>query len=145
MDASSFGEDGFNAEEPFVFVNSTDFQMIMGFKFFLNSSLDRLGFDIEINQPETIMSSFVEGIGAENVQDQEILAGFEDIGNTRVAMTMIADLEGIPIRLDVLLFRRDTVGAMIMSMTFEGDSPNISLHELGSLLDQKFQEALASE
>lgn len=144
MDESSFSDDNLKVEEVFVFVNSTNFQMIFGFTFFLNNSLDRVSFDVDVNQPESTMGSFVEGIGAENVKDQKILNGFEDVGNTQVAMTMVADLEGIPIRLDVLTFRRDTMGTMFMSMTIEGETPNITLHDLGLLMDQKFQEALAA-
>jgi len=144
MDTSSFSDEDFQVEEVFVFVNSNDFQMIFGFNFFLTSRLDRVSFDVDVNRPESTMGSFVEGIGAENVQDQKILDGFEDVGDTQVAMTMLADLEGIPIRLDVLTFRRESMGTMVMSMTFEGETPNISLHDLGLLMDQKFQEALAA-
>jgi len=40
------------------------------------------------------------------------------------------------------MFRRDIIGAMLMSMVLEGDSPNITLHDLGLKLDQHVQESL---
>jgi hypothetical protein len=35
------------------------------------------------------------------------------------------------------MFRRDIIGAMVMSMSLEGQTPNISIHDLGRKLDQR--------
>jgi hypothetical protein len=39
------------------------------------------------------------------------------------------------------MFRRETIGAMVMTMVLDGDSPNITLHELGLKLDKHFEES----
>jgi hypothetical protein len=81
-------------------------------------------------------------MGSENVQDEKVLDGFDDVGEKQIGMSMIADMEGVPLQVEVLMFRRDAVGAIVMSMVLEGDSPNITLHNLGLKLDQNIRESL---
>lgn len=136
-----FSEDELQPEEVFIFVNSEDFQMVFGFNFQLSKRFDRAAFDVGISQPEVTLPAFIEGMGSENVQGEKVLDGFEDIGEKQIGMTMIADMEGMPFQVDVLMFRRETIGAMVMTMVLDGDSPNITLHELGLKLDQHFEES----
>jgi hypothetical protein len=142
MSLDDFSDEEFQPEEVFIFLDSQDFQMILGFNFLLTERLDRAAFDIGISQPEITLPALVNGMGSENVQDEEILEGFEDIGETQIGMTMVANMEGVPVRVDVLMFRRNIIGAMLMSMVLDGDAPNITLHELGLKLDQNIQETL---
>jgi len=43
---------------------------------------------------------------------------------------------------NAVMFRRDNVGGLLISMTAEGQPENISLQELGELLDKHIQESL---
>lgn len=137
--ADDFSDGELQPEEVFFFMNSQDFQMIFGFNFLLAKSFDRAAFDMGISQPEMTLPAFINGMGSENVQDEKILAGFEDVGEKQIGMTMVANMEGVPFQVDVLMFRRDIVGAMVMTMVLEGESPNITLHEIGLILDQHIQ------
>ena len=138
------GEESFQPENVFIFINSQNIQMIFGFNFLLTDKLDRVSFDAGVSQPEVIIPAFVSGMGTENVHDEKVLEGIDDIGGQQIGMTMIAELEGLSMQVDVLMFRRDIIGEMVMSMTMEGKKPNITIHDLGLRLDQKAQESLQS-
>ena len=139
-----FGDEALQPEEVFIFLNAQNFQMVFGFNFLLTSKLDRAAFDVGISQPEITLPALVSGMGSENVQGEKVLEGFDDVGEARIGMTMIANLEGVPVQVDVLMFRQDVVGAMVMSMVLEGQAPNITLHDLGLKLDQRIQQTLES-
>ena len=139
---ADFSEEALQPEEIFIFLNSENFQMVFGFNFLLTKTLDRAAFDVAISQPEISLPAMVNGMGSENVQDEKIIDGFEDIGDAQVGMTMITNMEGVPVRVDVLMFRRDVIGVMVMSMVLDGGDPNITLHDLGLKLDQIIQGSL---
>lgn len=139
---SAAGEDDFQPAFTFGFANSTDFQMIIGMNFLLDKGLDRLGFGLALNQQEEVLKEFVSAMGTSNTHDEKILEGFEDIGKSQVAMSMIGELEGIPMQVDVLMLQRDEIAGVLISMTLEGTQPKISLHELGVLFDTHIQETL---
>jgi hypothetical protein len=134
---ADFSTDDFQPEHAFVFINTQNFQMIFGFNFLLNETLDRLSFDLGVSQPDVILPAFVEGMGTENVRDQKSLEDIEDIGEKQIGMTTVAALEDTSMQVGVLMFRRDIIGAMVMSMSLEGQTPNISIHDLGRKLDQR--------
>jgi hypothetical protein len=142
MSVDDFSDENFRPEEVFIFINPQDFQMVFGFNFLLTERFDRAAFDLGMSQPELTLPALVNGMGSENIQNEKILEGMEDVGDVQIGMTMIANMEGMPAQVDILMFRRDVVGAMVMSMVLEGQSPNITLHELGRKLDQHIQKSL---
>jgi len=142
MTIEDFGEDDFQPEEVFVFINTQDFQMVFGFNFLLAKKLEQAAFDVGISQPDVTLPALINGIGSENVQDEKILEGYDDIGEKQIAMSMIADMEGTSVQVDVLMFRRDIIGAMVLSMNLEEQTPIITIHELGQKLDQRVKENL---
>jgi len=142
MSVDDFSDEDFQPEEVFIFINSQDFQMVIGFNFLLDNKVDRIAFDASVSQPEIALPAVVNGLGSEDFQDEKVLEGLDDIGEKQIGMTMITDMEGVPVQVDILMFRWETIGAMVISMALEGKSPNISLHELGLKLDQAFEESL---
>jgi hypothetical protein len=142
MAIEDFSEEDFQPEEVFVFINTQDFQMVFGFNFLLSNKLERAAFDVGISQPDVTLPALINGMGSENVQDEKILEGYDDVGDKQIAMSMIANMEDVPFQVEVLMFRRDSVGAIIMSMVMEGKSPNITLYDLGMNLDQNIHENL---
>lgn len=142
MTLDDFSNETFQPEEAFLFINMRNFQMVFGFNFLLIENLDRAAFDLGMSQPERTLPALVDGMGPENVQDEKILDGIEDIGDVQIGMTMLANMEDVPVQVDILMFRRDIIGAMLMSMVLEGHSPGITIHELGLKLDQHIQESL---
>jgi len=92
MSIDDFSDEDFKPEEVFIFLNSQDFQMIFGFNFLLTERFDRAAFDISMSQPEMTLPALVNGMGSENIQDEKVLEGFEDIGEAQIGMTMIANM-----------------------------------------------------
>ncbi len=141
MSVDDFSDEDFQPEEVFIFINSQDFQMVIGFNFLLNDKVDRIAFDAGVSQPKLTLPAMVNGMGSEDIQDEKVLEGLDDVGEKQIGMTMITDIEGVPIQVDILMFRREVIGAMLMSMVIEGESPNITLYDLGLKLDQHFEES----
>lgn len=145
LDKTTSSNDTFKPEVVFAFVNTTQFQMIIGMNFFVSGGLERVGFDLAVNQPEKALKEMASALGTQNVRDEKILEGLDDVGDARIGMTMIADMEGMegtPMQVDIMLFRRDTIGGMLISMTFAEKPGSISLHDLGKLFDQNIQKTL---
>lgn len=129
-------------EVVFAFVNTSEFQIILGMNFLLDGPMERLGFGSALKNGDNSLKEFAGALGGQNIREAKILDGMEALGEKQKAMTMLADVEGIPMRVDGVMFQRDIVGGMILSMTMEGETANISLQELGTLLDQHIQESL---
>lgn len=142
ISADDFSNEDFQPKDVFIFVNLQDFQIVFGFNSLLTGKIDRAAFDVGMLQPEMTLPALVNGMSPENVHDEKLLEGMEDIGEVQIGMTMIAKVEGMPAQVDVLMFRRNIIGAMVMSMVLEGQSPNITIHDLGLKLDQNIQETL---
>jgi hypothetical protein len=142
MSATDFASENFQPENAFAFINSQNLQIIFDLNFLLDETLDRVSFDLGVSQPDITLPAFVEGMGTENVRDQKLLEDIEDIGEKQIGMTMIATMEDLPMQVDVLMFRRDIIGGMLISISLEEESPSISIHDLGSKMDQRIQETL---
>lgn len=142
MEDAASDEEAMQPEVTFAFQNPNDFQLILGMDFLLVKGLDRAGFGYAINHPDEFLEQVVNSLGAQEIREEKLLTGLEDVGEMRVAMSMIAESDGIPVQVEMILFRRDIVGGMIASITLEGETPSISLHDLARLLDQHIQESL---
>jgi hypothetical protein len=138
------GNDEFAPDGFFAFVNANDFHLILGMDFLLIDAVDKLGFNLALRDAENSLKEFAGAMGGQNVREAKILEGLDTLGEKQTAMTMLADVEGVPMRVNAVMFRRDTVGGLLFSMTVEGQPENISLQELGKLFDQHIQESLGT-
>jgi hypothetical protein len=134
--------DEFLPEVLFAFVNAKDFHFILGMDFLLVNTIDKLGFNSALGDSQDTFTKFAGAIGGKNIREQKILEGMETLGEKQSAMTMLADVHDVPMRVNAVMFRRDNVGGLLISMTAEGQPENISLQELGELLDKHIQESL---
>lgn len=144
MSLDDFSNESFQPENVFIFINMQEFQMVFGFNFLLTNMIERAAFGAGVSQPDITFPAIVNGIGSVNVRDEQLLDGLEDIGEEQIGMNMIADMEGASVQVDVLMFRRDIIGAMVLSMNLEEQTPIIAIHELGQKLDQHVKESLQS-
>jgi hypothetical protein len=127
------GNDEFLPEGVFAFVNAKDFHMILGMDFLLVDAVDKLGFNLALSNAEKTLKEFAGAIGGKNVREPKVLEGMETLGEKQTAMTMLADVEDVPMRVNAVMFRRGIAGGLLLSMTLEGQPENISLKELGEL------------
>ncbi len=56
---------------------------------------------------------------------------------------MVADMEGIPMRMDMAVFRRDIIGAFVLVMYLDGDVPVLTIEEVTSKFDERIVEVLS--
>jgi hypothetical protein len=134
--------DDFTVESLFAFMGTEPFELVIGFTTFLPTRLEQAGFDVALDQPEFIMESFVSGMGATEILEQKELADLDDIGEASAGMTVVANMEGIPMRMDMAVFRRDIVGAFVLVMYLDGDHPAVTIGETARQLDDRIVEML---
>jgi hypothetical protein len=140
-EGAPFGQEEFLPEEVFAYVNKSDFHVIIGMNFLLTDAFNELGFGATLEDPETLME-FAGAMGGENIREEKVLDTLEDLGEKRSAMTMLADVEGVPMRVNAAMFQRGVIGGIILSMTVEGQEAQISFEKLTRLFDERVQESL---
>jgi len=102
------------------------------------------GFDLALTQPEQALREIVRSMNGDTVYQEELPNVLDGIGEGQIAMTMLTDVEDLPMRVNIGLFRRGVVGGMILSMTMTGQQESISLRELAKLFDKRIQESIAA-
>jgi hypothetical protein len=63
-----------------------------------------------------------------------------NIGNESGGITSVIDMWGTPFRIDVVLFRRENVAAVLFVMYFDGETPLVSIQEAAEIFDQRIIE-----
>lgn len=139
--AEDLSQEGFVVDDLFVFLDSEHFELILGFTVLIPGRLEQVAFDLILQQPDFIVESFIGGMGTEMLE-QEALPGLDDIGDASTGLTVVAEAEGIPMRIDGVLFRRGSVGVFLFVLYLDGDVPVVSVDELARKLDSRIVEAL---
>jgi hypothetical protein len=116
--------------------------MIFGFNMLLEKSVDQILFDASVSQPEKTLPVLLKNMGAAKVSHEKVLTGMDDIGDARIAMSAVVDAAGIPMQVDILMFRRGPIMLFIFSYVLEGQKPNITVHSLGVKADARAQSTL---
>ena len=133
---------GLVVEAVFAFVEYEHFELVMGFTTLLPTRLDQASFDAELGQPDYLIESFVLGLGGADILEQSQLAGLDDIGDASAGLTVVSDTTGIPMRMDMVVFRRDVVGVFLITMYLDGDVPVIPIADLARIMDDRVAEML---
>jgi hypothetical protein len=141
-EGAPFGQEEFLPEEVFAYVNKSGFHVIIGMNFLLTDAFNELGFGATLEDPETLME-FAGAMGGENIREERILDTLGNLGEKRSAMTMLADVEGVPMRVNAAMFQRGVIGGIILSMTVDGQEAQISFEKLTQLFDERVEESLA--
>jgi hypothetical protein len=136
------GEEEYMPDVFFTFINKENFQVILGMNYLLSNTINRLGYGSALRDSQNTLQKLAGALGGTNVREVETLGGLESLGDKQEAMTMVSDVEGIPMRVDGVMFQRGNVGSILLSMRVDGEPENISLQDLGSILDQHIQESL---
>jgi hypothetical protein len=134
--------DGFKFESFFAFLEASKFQFIMGFTTLLSAELEQGGFDLFLTHPEVMIGLVATNMGATGISEEEELAGLDDIGDASAGLTMVVDLEGIPMRMDMAVFRRNIVGAIAVVIYAEGGVPVVPVGDVARKLDARIVEIL---
>ncbi len=136
-------QENFTIESMFVFFSEQQLEFVMGFTALVPSEAEQAGFDIILNQPDILLALFISGMGTVDILEQEELTGLDDIGDSAAGVTVVANMQGIPMRIDLVVFRRDIVGAFAFVMYLEGSDPEVLIGDVGRKLDARIQSVIA--
>ena len=140
----SLSQEDFVVESLFVFLEAESFEFVMGFTTLLPTRLEQVGFDVGLSQPDFVMDSFIEGMGVTEVLEKDELPDLKDIGDASTGLTVAVDMDGIPLRMDVVVFRTELVGAFVVAMYLDGEEPVVTVDVLAEKLDARIRESLSS-
>jgi hypothetical protein len=130
--------------EIFTFFNEEDINVIMGWTIFINDRLERTAFDIYLNNyAEEFLAEVVAETQGEIIE-QSLLTGVNEIGEVSIGIQVVVNVEETPFDMvvDIVYFRRDILVPLIFNMYINGETPVISIHELGKIIDNKIIDAL---
>jgi hypothetical protein len=94
-------------------------------------------FDAQISRPEMSVEEVVNSLDHNGILEQEEIGGLEDLGDVAVGYHYLLDMEGIELRLNVIVFRRDIAGVMMFTGYVDGYPEAASVRELAYTLDQR--------
>lgn len=133
------GED-FTVESTFAFFEAKHLEFVMGFTTLLLTGLDRVTFDAGLYHPDFMAKLLGEEIKATNIKE---LPGLDDIGDVSAGWTAVLDMDGIPMRMDIAVFRRDIVGGVVFTMYPDGNTPVVTVDDAAGKLDEHVIRALS--
>jgi hypothetical protein len=124
----------------FSYTDSNDeFESIYGWIFLIEDETDQADFDTAIQEMDLFTDQLIEDLSVEEVIDQQELAMPEDLGDSSRAITVIALIEEVNFRFDMILFRRDSAGVYCVTIYLDGEIPVIPLQNLALTLDAHVQ------
>jgi hypothetical protein len=132
----SMPEDGYFFE----FADQSGLQMIMGMLFSVPDRAEQATYDAMLPQ---LVEAFSAALGAE--PDIQTLAGLDEIGESRAGISSVGPLMAIPMRWDVIGFRRGEVVAILIVGHPDGDGPLMPIVDFAHLVDERIQNFLAAK
>jgi len=143
---SDFGDT--DIQRKFGFLGADGFSGLMGFSTYLPDEQDQLGFDLGIGLfSEGYADDFIESmveIGLEIDLDVVEIPGVE-IGDASSSYRMVVTEEGISMTIEILGFRQEEVGVLIMAVGFGEFTGDFSIEALAEILHQRLLDIYAQQ
>jgi len=134
--------DDFPTESAFAFVEPNHSEFIFGMTSLMPSKLEQGILGLQLRQTDVLLAALIEGLGTPNVVEQKELSDPIEVGDVSTGLTMTADLDGMLMRIDTLIFRRDIVAAVIFMVYADGDVPVTTVGDIARQLDKRIMSAL---
>lgn len=132
------------AENVFAFQKNDDkqFQLLVGFTMPMLTRIEQASFDSSIRQQD-FAQEFLKGLNEGSQGDFSNITSLpmgENIGDASAKWVTKGQLNGIPMRLEMVVFRRGNLGAMLMILYLDGESPSIAVVDAAKRLDSRIVE-----
>ncbi len=88
------------------------------------------------------MEALISGMGPTDILEQGELPDLAVYGDTSAGFTLVTDMGGTVMRMNLAVLRRDVVGAFLISMYIDGYTPAITIDEIASKMDGRIIEAI---
>ncbi len=126
----------------FSYIDSNDeFESIYGWTFLIEDEADQAAFDTKIQEMELFTEQMIEDLAVEEVLDQQELGMPEDLGDSSRAITVVARIEDVDFRFDMVLFRRDTAGVYCVTIYLDEEIPVIPIQDAALTIDAHIQDS----
>lgn len=144
------GQQSLQLDNSFSFVSQQPLEVVLGFNTILppNQPLSLLKFDAslqQLQQPNTIkkiqeeLQAVQPGI---DVVDHEALPDSNNIANASRGITLVMKMPNIPpLRMEMVGFRRNQVGAFTAVFYLDGAKPVISVKDVAAKLDDRILQS----
>ncbi|HEY9748015.1 MAG TPA: hypothetical protein V6C63_05025, partial [Allocoleopsis sp.] len=142
--SKSLSEGDYKTESLFAFQEDEHFEYIIGFTTSLPTPEAQAAFDTELRQVdflEEFAKGFQQGAKGIEIAGKGALRNLEGIGNAIAGLGFTSNIESIPVRLELVVFRREQVGAFLWIMYLDGDKPVIPVEQVAQKLDNRILAA----
>ncbi len=132
------GDDG-NVEmvNAFSFSKEDDeFQVVYGFTGLVLEH-ERQTFDEGISMSEIEVDEIIDSFEHNGILERGTVDNLEQLGDVAMGYSYLLDVEGIDLRFEFIIFRRDIAGAMLFTAYIDGVPTAVSLRDLAYVLDQR--------
>lgn len=127
----------------FVFSKEDDSpQLISGQTLLIQNPNSQAVFDERASTPEFIVDTILSTLNPISILEQEAIDGLEGIGDFSFGQSYVLDMEAIEMRVDIIIFRRGSAGAILSTLYVDGYSVDVSIQDLARILDQRIIPAL---
>ncbi len=142
LSKEALSQGDFQVESLFAYLDSNAFQIVLGFTLLIPDQLERAGFDLALRNPDFLLNLLAGSMGDVDVIEKEALAGMDDIADASAGLTVLAEVSGIEMRMDLAVFRRGVAGAFVLVMYVEGQTPTITVRDAALSLEQRLAGVL---
>ena len=127
------------------FANSNPYQLLLAFSGNL-TDLDRISLDSDLSSPEVFLNDLRLGIQSSEGQIGNYgLLSTQSIGHSSAGAWFDLVYEDGPIRVDIIMFRRENIAGLIYSYSLPDSSTLVSSVEAASMLDTAIAAYLSAQ
>jgi hypothetical protein len=131
----------FSVDEVFAYVHPEAEQAVVGLRVNLDTWAEDLGWQLVVANPQVLVEVFLPQADVQASQPAP-LSGLDGIGEHAGGFAMTAQSQGIAASVEVVIFDREGIGAMLISLYPDGRIPVISTDELAGRWDGRILSAL---
>jgi hypothetical protein len=142
--SQSLAAGDYQTESLFAFQEAEHFEYIIGFTTRLATTSEQAAFDAELRQAsflEEFAKGFQQGAAGIKISDKGALPNLKGIGDAIAGLGFTSNIQSIPMRIELVTFRRGPIGAFLWIMYLDGDKPVISVDQVAQKLDSRLQAA----
>jgi hypothetical protein len=133
-------------ESAFIFFEPDAYQFVIGATQLLQDRMDQVQFDAGVHRPEFMLQWVIQSMALSGILEEGVVPGLDDIGDASSGITVASEGtgEGFPMRLDLVAFRRDVVGAYVIVTYVDGEKAVVEVGDLARLFDERITDVLLS-
>ncbi|MBN1936582.1 MAG: hypothetical protein JW934_18110 [Anaerolineae bacterium] len=149
VDPAMFEQQGYKAENPTSFLSLFPAEFTISLIVRAQNDADRETIDLLLDDPDKVLDMIGSQIG--QIKEKQVMEDMPEIGEKAGGLSVVLARGGanpIPIdnlRADIVVFRREMVLGVCLSIYPDGQKPRAPAVDLALLLDERLQAALEQQ